>query len=101
MLEVGVHLHRLYVAAFGPEHLRNPWEQEKARCRRAHGSVYDCAGMSAAVRASVDGCVCDPLSENQSPWDSTREKTSAMTPHWEVPTVGKAYGQRLLLWWVE
>jgi hypothetical protein len=99
MLAVGGY-HRLYVAAFGPEHLQNPWELEKAMCRRAHGSGHDCAGTSAAVRASVDGCVCDPLTENQSTWDSTREKASAMTPRWEVPTVGRACGQRLLLWWV-
>jgi hypothetical protein len=59
-------------------------------------SGCDCAGMSAAVRASVDDCVCDHLSENQPSWDSTREKGSAMTPRWEVPMVGKAYGRRLL-----
>lgn len=96
MLAVGGH-HQLYVAAFGPEHLQNPWEREKAMCRRAHGGGHDCAGMSAAVRASVDDCVCDPVAENRSTWDSTREKASAMMPRWEVPTVGKAYGQRSLL----
>ena len=96
MPAVGGHLHRPYVAAFDPEHLQNPWEREKAMCSRAHGSDCDCAGMSAAVRASVDGCVCDHLSENRSTWDLTREKASARTPRWEVPTVGTAYGQRLL-----
>lgn len=97
MLAVGGYLlHRPYVAAFGPEHLQNPWEQEKAMCRRAHGSVFDCAGMSAGVRASVDGCVCDRSSGNQPSWDSRWEIASVRTPRWELPTVGKAYGRRLL-----
>jgi hypothetical protein len=71
MLAVGGYLHRPYVAAFGPEHLQNPWEREMVRSRRAHGSGHDCAGMNAGVRASVDDCVCDRLSENQPSWDST------------------------------
>ena len=81
MLVVGGYLlHRLYVAAFDPEHLQNPWERGKVKCRRAHGSVYDCGGMSAGVRASVDDCVCDRLSGNLPSWDSMREIGNARRP---------------------
>jgi len=58
---------------------------------RACGSEYDCAGMSAAVRASAGGYGRGPLGENRLLLGSMRAKGNAKRQHWKEPRVGRAY----------
>jgi hypothetical protein len=58
---------------------------------RACGSDCDCAGMSAAVRASAGGYGRGPLGENRLSLGSMRAKGNAKRQRWKEPRVGRVY----------